>query len=237
MTTVFEGLAGREAKFRASLTDSYGKTFKASTSSVITSAVKLTHPNDDWYYKEKTSKDKVVLHFTAGVLPGDIGELTKSKVSVSYVVARDGTVYELFNPDYWAYHLGPSAAGGNTVMSKSSIAIEISNFGPITDSGTGFLNTWSGKPYCAISQSEAYMHSQPFRGNAYFATFTDAQYASVKQILDTVCTQYSIPRGIPSPADRVKKFTSNPGKGIWSHQNFRADKSDVGPAFRWDKIA
>jgi hypothetical protein len=69
----------------------------------------------DYFVATKTTKKAVVLHFTAGFLWGDIDTLTRENfdVSVSYVVARNGRVYELFSPEHWSYHLGPGTVGGN----------------------------------------------------------------------------------------------------------------------------
>lgn len=235
---IYDQIAEKERRFAKKRTDAYGKIFKASNSKVISNAVRLTHPKDNWYYKTRTKKNKIVLHFTAGILHGDVGELTRQHVSVSYVVARDGTLYELFHPDYWSYHLGPRATGGNTKQSKSSIGIEISNYGPLTLEN-GILKTWSGKPYCRLDQTEAYVKIEGgFRGNEYFASFTDAQYKTVDSLLTNLCRKYDILRKLPKLDEREKHFTDTvPGEGIWSHQNFRSDKVDVGPAFLWEKIS
>jgi N-acetylmuramoyl-L-alanine amidase len=234
-------IPSRELKFRQGLKDAYGKVFKAKASNTYPGALRLVHPNDDWYYREETKKKRIVLHFTAGVLHGDIGELTRQHVSVAYVVARDGTIYELFDPKYWSYHLGLGAVGGNKTGSKSSIAIEISNFGPLTlDKEKGNLKIWSGKPYCSIDQAGAYVHSpEGFRGEHYFASFTNAQYKTLDSLLTNLCRKHNILRKLPKLDERERLFPkgSAPGEGIWSHQNYRSDKLDVGPAFLWERIS
>lgn len=240
MNLIYDTIAERELKFQNTLRDSYGKVFTPSKSDVIETAIKLTHPNDNWYYKSKTKKKKIVLHFTAGILHGDIGELTRdSHVSVPYVLARNGTLYEIHHPDYWSYHLGPKASGGNKAMSKSSIGIEVSNFGPLTlDKDKGILNTWSGKGYCTLNQTDAYVYiPDGFRGHHYFATFTNEQYKVLDSLITNLCRKYNILRKLPKVQERVKKQNGDPGDGIWSHQNFRSDKFDIGPAFDWSRIS
>lgn len=234
----FDELPKIEEKFKTGLRDSYGKVFKASESDIIPGAIKLTHKNDNWYYKQEIKKDKIVLHFTAGVLHGDIGELTRQYVSTPYVVARDGTIYELFDPKYWSFVMGPGSTGGNKAMSSTSINIEISNLGPLTrDPKLGFLKTWSGKPYCAIEQTDAYVHVPGgFRGYHYFATFTDEQYRAVDSLITNLCRRYGILRKLPALNQREKKLTVI-GEGIWSHTNFRNDKFDVGPAFDYSRVS
>jgi len=233
---LYEELPNKEKKFHDELKDSYGKVFTKSEGK-LPGTIRLHHPNDDWYYKLVTKKDKLVLHFTAGVLHGDIGELTRQHVSVAYVLARDGVVYELFDPKYWSYHLGAGASGGNKTNSSSSVAIEISNFGPLTlDKEKGFLKTWSGKPYCRIDQAEAYTHVENgYRGHFYFANYTNEQYRVLDSMITNICREHNILRRLPALNQRGQKLTKV-GEGIWSHENFRADKSDVGPAFDWLRV-
>ncbi|MCK4823592.1 N-acetylmuramoyl-L-alanine amidase, partial [bacterium] len=120
------------------------------------------------------NKDLIVLHHTActhGKVKGDIGELTKHKadaedrVSVAYVLARDGNIYRLFDDKYWSQHLGPGALGGNPAGSKRSVAIEISNVGflgrrnapnqnqleTLDDDGNGVYH------YCDLTDNKAYV--------------------------------------------------------------------------------
>lgn len=233
---IYDQISVKEDKFADKKTDSYGKIFNTSPSEIINGAIKLTHPKDDWYYKTKTKKNKIVLHFTAGILHGDIGELTRQHVSVPYVVARNGTIYELFHPDYWSYSMGPGATGGNTTQSKGSIGIEISNYGPLKKEGD-VLKTIYGKVYCTLLQTDAYVKVDDFRGYQYFATYTNAQYKSVDSLITNLCRKYDILRKLPRPFERDITFKEDPGEGIWSHQNFREDKLDVGPAFLWNRIS
>ena len=67
-----------------------------------------------YYYNEKFNKEKIVLHYTAGYLKSDIRALSQKNwhVSVAFVIARDGTIYQLHNSDLWSYHLGRGAVGG-----------------------------------------------------------------------------------------------------------------------------
>jgi len=236
MAFQYNRLASREAKFARNKKDAYGKVFTASESEVIGGAIRLSHPNDNWYYKTKTEKTLIILHFTAGLLHGDIGELTKHHVSVPYVVARSGSTYELFHPDYWSYSLGKNCVGGNTTQSKKSIGIEISNYGPLTREG-GVLKTLYGQPYCSIDDEEAYVHVADYRGSQYFATYTDEQYKTVDSLITNLCRKYGILRNLPPKDKRDVLLDEAPDEGIWSHQNFRSDKLDPGPAFLWNKIS
>ncbi|MFK7807572.1 MAG: N-acetylmuramoyl-L-alanine amidase, partial [Saprospiraceae bacterium] len=74
----------------------------------------------NYYYNEAVEKDQIVLHHTAGNLQGDLGALTKENwhVSVAFVIARDGTIYQLHGSNQWSHHLGPKSWGGNKTQSR-----------------------------------------------------------------------------------------------------------------------
>jgi len=192
----------------------------------------------NYFYPEVTEKDIIVLHFTCGVLKGDIKTLTEdnNKVSVQYLVGRNGIVFQLYNPQYWAYHLGRTAVGGNTVNSKRSIAIEISNIGPLKKIGTTLKDIY-GVDYCPEIETEAYEISE-YRGYTHFATYTEAQYDSLRKLIAYVQDDHNIiDYYINNPEEAfLDRNEALAFKGICSHQNFRTDKADVGPAFDWDAL-
>ena len=125
----------QEIKFSTELTDVAGTKFNIDVIESIEGGeiVKLNPGYSSYYYTAKYTKTKIVLHNTVGVLRSDIASLSKKDwhVSVPYIIARDGTIYELFDPTMWSYHLGRGAIGGNKTNSKSSIAIELSSYGPL----------------------------------------------------------------------------------------------------------
>src|SRR3569623_2598586 len=57
-----------------------------------------TDGNTSYFYREVLNKKRIVVHFTEGYLKGDIATLTKTDnhVSVPFVIARDGTIYNLW---------------------------------------------------------------------------------------------------------------------------------------------
>jgi N-acetyl-anhydromuramyl-L-alanine amidase AmpD len=64
--------------------------------------------------KHPLPNSSMVLHFTAGNLSGGMSALTTQdrRVSTAFVLARDGTIYQLFSSKYWSGHIG--AGIGNT---------------------------------------------------------------------------------------------------------------------------
>ena len=206
-----------------------------------------------YVYQAKFKKEKIVLHFTAGHLRGDIMSLTgdRGHVSVPFLIARDGTIYNIHHPEnQWSYHLGPDALGGNAKQSQISIGIEISNYGPLTLVGDNLETAYSrpknqatgteGAPdvYCSLAETEAYVAlDTPYRGFKYFAAYTEAQYNSLIQLLRLLTKKYHIPavflqKGVRyNRTEEVIHF-----RGIVTHANYRNDKFDIGPAFDWDRV-
>ena len=198
----------------------------------------LSNGDESYYYKTRYDKDQIVLHYTAGYLRGDMAALSKHDyhVSVPFVIGRNGTIYNLFPSFYWSYHLGRGAIGGNSVRSKKSIGIEISNIGPLKLDGNK-LRTYYDSIYCDDNEEEFY-NKEPYRDYEYFATFTDEQYTSLIILLKYLTARYKIPAKFLSIAKRYEAGTFvTDFKGIVTHVNYRrTGKTDIGPSFDWDRI-
>lgn len=243
-----------EKSFREKGRDAQGKTFQLTPSEISIpetsenlNLVECVPENNDqsFYYQETVEKNKIVLHFTAGYLKGDISRLTttNSHVSVPYIIARDGTIYQLWDPKYWSYHLGRGAVGGNTNMSKSSIAIELSNIGYLRKVGDNLVTAYSDSDvYCSLSDQRYYTNltEDNFRGYEYYATFTDMQYKSLPLLLKYLTRVFNIPANFITADKRYQTLSAVelvPFSGIVSHINFReSEKWDIGPAFEWEQL-
>jgi N-acetyl-anhydromuramyl-L-alanine amidase AmpD len=240
-----------EKKFLDTGMDSLGKKFILKRANVpvpgggTLSVVDCKRENNDesFYFKEKFPKERVVLHFTAGYLRGDIATLTtpQNHVSVAYVVARSGDVFRLWDDAYWSYHLGVGSTGGNTEMSKRSVGIEISNIGWLKKIGTNLASSYSDSDiYCTAAETVYYTSlPAPFREQKLFATFTAKQYDSTISLLKILGAKYPAIGKNFLPNDKRFVTLQKPGdfKGILSHVNFRkSGKWDLGPAFDWSGV-
>ena len=202
--------------------------------------------DDSYYSSEEYPKERIVLHHTAGYLKGDIAQLSRqsTEVSVPFVIARSGHIYNLWKSKYWSYHLGPGAIGGNTTGSQRSIAIELSNIGFLRKKTGGVLHTVysSDDIYCTEAQTAFYQKlPEAYRGERYYARFTNAQYNSLVLLLRYLTARYNIPRTLLSPVKRFETFGSvaeaENFKGICSHVNYRpSGKWDISPAFDWARV-
>lgn len=196
--------------------------------------------DQSFFYNESFQKVQIVLHFTMGYLPGDIATLTKRNyhVSVPFIIGRNGIIYNLFSSQYWSYHLGEGAMGGNEQRSKVTIALEISNIGPLKRNGDRLVTTYNDNDiYCSLNETQ-YYEQVSFRGYNYFATFTNAQYASLGILLRYLTTRFNIAREFLSENRRYQTFPEVVDfNGIVTHVNYRNDgKWDIGPAFDWDRL-
>jgi N-acetyl-anhydromuramyl-L-alanine amidase AmpD len=232
---------GKDSSGKQHVLSPFGVTVPGTEEKVAMVRCARENGDDSFYFQEETPKKRIVLHFTAGYLKGDIDTLTKpgNHVSVPFLIARDGTIYNLWPSKYWSYHLGPGAEGGNTEMSKSSIGIELSNIGYLEKKGTNLVTQYSSTDiYCSEDETAFYQKVKPFREHEYFATYTKEQYASLVKLLRYLTAQYKIPREFVAVAERYGTFPKiSQFQGITSHVNFRpSGKWDIGPCFEWDAV-
>lgn len=225
-----ETIQKREDEFFTNLTNSGGVKYTITDVIDIGSSIKIysIRPNfDSYYYATKTVKKSICLHFTVGYIKSDTTALSTkdNHVSVSYVVDRTGRIYEMFPDTEWSYHLGSGAVGGNGVMSKQSIGIEISNYGPLKLSGENLVDAY-GNNYCKVSETQFYT-KQNYRGYDYFASMTDAQINAVAQLVQHLGRKHNIPMSFKqddapfSSASEAISFS-----GVFYHTNVRKDKFD-----------
>lgn len=202
--------------------------------------VKPVSGDETYYYRTRGDKDQIVLHFTMGYLKGDIGVLTTPDyhVSVPFVVGRDGTIYNLFYSGFWSYHLGKGAVGGNSARSAASIGIELSNIGPLVRRDDRLTSVYDDEDtYCTIDDADLYT-SLPFRDFEHYATFSEAQYDALVDLLRYLTARYDIARALLPAEDRFETLSDVPDfEGIVSHVNYRGTgKVDIGPVFDWDRV-
>ncbi|MDB4285807.1 N-acetylmuramoyl-L-alanine amidase [bacterium] len=207
-------------------------------------------------HHQNETKDRIVLHFTAGQTLGDLKTLTQEDyhVSTAYILGRDGVIYRLFAPEQWAYHLGRTGYTNSRSHNARSIGIEISNYGYLEEDGRGNLNFGDGNLFCSLADTDAYIKlDKSYRGYNYYAAYTDKQYEGLIVLLRYLTKQFSIEKNfLSAPAEQVTtgdweqiprfvKFKSQAEadafRGICSHINYRdSGKWDLGPSFDWDRV-
>lgn len=218
--------------------------FNNGTEKMDYTRLKPASGDTSFYYEDKYLKDQIVIHYTIGYLPGDVGTLTThdDHVSVAFLIGRNGKIYNLFPSVAWSYHLGKNAVGGNEVNSKRSIGIELSNIGPLVLRNNDLMTSYKDKNgnysdvYCSLNDTALYV-KQTYRDFDYYATFTPLQYKSLVTLLRYLTDRYKIPREFIAVPQRYETLQTVPAfKGIVTHVNYRLDKKDIGPTFDWDTV-
>lgn len=180
---------------------------------------------ENQYYQGVNKKTHIFLHHTAGgSAASSIAHWASNPdhIATPYVIDRDGTIYECYDPKFWAYHLGVK---GNSALEKASIGIEICCYGALTEKNGQWI-TYTGK---AILKEKTVKLDTAFRGFQVWEAYTPEQIAALKQLLPYLCDRFKI----TPQADRNNFWEyQNPSKlppGIWSHTTVRKDKLDIFP--------
>lgn len=197
-------------------------------------------------------KERILLHFTAGQIRSDMSALTRQDfhVSVPFVIGRNGTIYQLYSSKFWSGNIGNGIGNGGNAEDKKTIAIEISNYGFLTEKDGNLETIYSrlkdaqgrigpADVYCSLSETAAYQRlSTPFRGQSFYPTYTNEQYESLIVLLRYLTATFNIPRQfLPENKRYVTTNDVLSFKGIVSHVNYReSGKWDIGPAFDWNRV-
>lgn len=181
---------------------------------------------DKEYIQEKIKKELIVLHHTVSSSAKSSIDWWKQddggmRVATAYVVDKDGTIYQLFDDNFWAYHIGK---GSTKFHNQRSIGIEIVNEGPLSENYNKELFWFDGR---ARFNGLAYYHN--WRGEYVWATYNEAQIKSVAELCNHLCQVHNIPKDVLT--DYQYKPSYKVHNGIASHHNLRIDKTDVSPAF------
>ena len=194
---------------------------------------------------EKTTKTQIVLHHTAGNSSGvntfngwksdNRGKIAtcvcisgKGKSSNSY----DGEIVQGFSSRYWAYHLGLKSDVFRAFdlpyksLDKVSIGVEICNWGSLEKRGEKFYNYVNRE----VPLDEVCELRTAYKGKKYYHAYTDAQIESVRQLLVYWNEVYNIPLDyIEDNLWDLSKDALSGKPGIYTHNSYRKDKSDISP--------
>lgn len=185
----------------------------------------------DQYVRQRTEKDLVVLHHTAG--GSDASSVSwwlrdPKRIATAFVIGRDGDVFQCFDPHFWAWHLG---IGGS--IEKRSIGIELANWGGLTKKGRRYVN-WAGRE---VDPDDVLDFGQAWRGYRYWEAYTDEQVEAAIELTRRLVALHGIdPDVAPSQlgAPDVRRYRRF--RGVIAHHHVRADKSDVHPGFPWGRL-
>jgi N-acetylmuramoyl-L-alanine amidase len=164
----------------------------------------------------------VVLHDTAGRLdPGNAANYLRDndrKVSVHFVVERDGLLEQQVPVNLRANHAGKSQYHGRKNVNGFSVGIEIVNPGRLKRFDDNSAQAWFGKKY-NIREYGIQEIETPEHGAGLWMPYTEAQIETVTRLLAALF-EY-----LPSLTDVVPHWYISPGR-----------KSDTNPHFPLEQV-
>ena len=212
------------------------------------------------YYPLEYPKKVIVLHHTVSG-PGVRGDIDHwlslaDRIATCIIIDDKGVANQCFSSKYWAHHLGVKAtylqAKGftdwstrNTELNRSSIAIEIDNWGALVpgdgtikqfglneDKTPHMVNTVVGKYYAAYGNAvtcDMQHYPAGFRGFYYYEKYNEAQLKTVGELLLLWNIKYGIPLDYKDNMWDINNNALGGESGVWTHVNYREDKSDCHP--------
>jgi len=198
------------------------------------------------YVRKAVAKTQVVLHHTVSGdgVRGDIGHWMRNtpRIATAFIIARDGTIHQLFSSKYWGYHLGLKAKHFNKFglnyqnLNASSIGIELDSWGGLKKmDGSWYASpnkfgTVKGKYRSVIIPDDNVVtYEDSYRGYDGFERYTDAQIDSAMTLTRYLGNRYDIPLDFNPNLFEVNKDALSNKPGVWTHTSFRPDKSDCHP--------
>lgn len=183
--------------------------------------------NNDQYFREKTFKNQIVLHHTAGggnaenVIHG--WNFNTERIGTAFLIDSKGEVFKAFEPEFWAYHLGLKT-NFNLALNKGSIGIEVCNWGQLIKKGNEFYNYVN-----KVVPSNEVVQIKKFRGFEYYHKYNDAQIESLKKLILELCAKFEIKKKYNSDMWDISQNALTSVNGIYTHVSYRADKNDMSP--------
>jgi N-acetyl-anhydromuramyl-L-alanine amidase AmpD len=188
--------------------------------------IKIDFPEDQYIKKEYLDKKWICLHHTGSSnAKQDIAwwKQTPDKIATPFIIDRDGSIYQLFDTKYFAWHLGLKDFNSilNEQYNAESIGIEIVNLGVLTDS--------------QVATKKFEYITKDFRSGKHWQKYTDKQYNSLNDLINYLLKLYpKIGKTVITKEDFDLTVFKIPC--IYSHRNVHREKTDVSPAFEFNKI-
>ena len=155
---------------------------------------------------------------------------TPRRVATAYVIDRDGTIYEVFDPAAWAWQFGVRWPRADRIaFEKRFIGIEIISEGGLTEHDGKLYAYDLIDPVFSKQPDEAFECATPYRGYRWFDRYEPEQLQAVGRLVDDLCGRFAIPLVYPEKpflyyGDALESF-----EGVIGHAMVRSDKSDPAP--------
>jgi hypothetical protein len=191
------------------------------------------------YFAQRRRKTGIAIHHTVCGAANTTIELWrddrtprggKRRVATPYVIGRDGTVFEVFDPEHWAYHMGvrwPDTL--RHAFEQRVIGIEIASEGGLIERD-GILYAFDRvAAHTLRSKAQSFDYGEPYRGYRWFDRYEPAQLDALGRLVDDLCSRFPIPRRYPDRPCDYYGDTLAEFEGVIGHAMVRSDKSDPAP--------
>ncbi|MFC1640169.1 N-acetylmuramoyl-L-alanine amidase [Gemmatimonadota bacterium] len=202
---------------------------------------------DGEFFPAARKKSGIAIHHTVGGTAFStfdywLKDRTKAgnrrMVGTAFLIDRDGTVYQVFDPTAWAFQFGVKWQPARQMkFEQRFIGIELASEGGLTEFN-GKLHCFDRiSPKTVKPRTEAFDYLDHYRGYRYFDRYESVQVDRLVQLINYLCDTYSIARQLPYPpidyyGERLFDF-----RGIIGHAMVRRDKSDPAPDVTlWDRL-
>ena len=199
------------------------------------------------FFANAPEKSGIAIHHTVGgnafsTFQHWVGDRTKSGarrvVGAAYIIDRDGTIYEVFEPKAWAFQFGLNWSSRRKLkFEQRFIGIEIASEGGLIEH-LGKLYSFDRISAKTVKpKEEAFDYGSLYRGYRFFDLYSPEQIDQLVKLVNHLCDAHPIKRQVPYPpleyyGERLVGF-----KGVIGHAMVRRDKSDPAPLLPfWDRL-
>lgn len=200
------------------------------------------------FVNERHNKTNIVLHHTNGWVvqrnTRDTPSMThfdwwvsqRTPVSTAFSIDYKGNIYQHFNPELWAWHIGLGRA--RIQLERQSIGIELTNEGYLTKDNNNHFFWYSGTVPIRYNrpQDEPVHIKNGWRGYEWYAPYSKEQHESTIWLVNHLCDRFNIRKNVIEHFDFDQSLLNGRFNGIYSHVNVREfpsnrPKWDISPAF------
>lgn len=198
--------------------------------------IKKKYLKNGQYITDITPKYSIILHHTCGATAdGAISwwDQTPDRVGCPFVIDRDGTIYETFDPSMWAFHIGLN--NDDNYFEKHAISIELVALGELYEEKGQYYFYPLGYPNPikkrVVPGDEVIKLKTAYKGKNLFHAYTEAQIVALGELITYCVDKFNIE--LPDKLGDI--FSYNPDvankhiNGLFGHGVLRKDKNDIFP--------
>jgi N-acetylmuramoyl-L-alanine amidase len=185
------------------------------------------------YFPGAQEKSGLAVHHTVGGSARstfDYWKGNEEQVGTAYIIDRDGTIYEVFEPAAWAWQFGLKWSSTDKIaFEKRFIGIEIASEGGLIESGGQLYCFGTVSPRTLKPRTEAFDCGKDYRGFRYFDRYEPAQVSALCGLISWLCDTFHIEKQVPANPLEYRGEALKGFKGIIGHTMVRLDKTDPLP--------